>query len=95
MRKFGLKPKVAPKIEGPELPYEFQYLWAWFCEHVMGLPVNGNVPPVVTWESLHAWCAFMRIDLSPWEALLMVRLGNLRATVITEKKTKPPDGDSD
>jgi hypothetical protein len=48
--------------------------------------------PTVTWEGLAAWCAQMRITLEPWEASAMVRLGVLRANILTpQPKSQTPD----
>jgi hypothetical protein len=35
-----------------------------------------------------SWCALMGIDLEPWEALTMIRLGHLRANIESEKINK-------
>lgn len=50
----------------------------------MGLQGNGMAVPGITWEGLTAWCALMRIVLEPWEAQALVRLGALRASVLSE-----------
>lgn len=94
--KLGFKKK--PKIEfadedsdAPECPPALAYLWRWFLEHSMGLASGGMGYPVVTWEGLAAWCEFQGLRLAYWEALAMVRLGQLRASTLSEKtsKTKP------
>lgn len=69
------------------LPPELFYLWNWFSEHSMGLAQNGMAPPVVTWESLRAWCEQMRVELEPWEARAMVLLGGQRAAIINERQS--------
>ena len=51
---------------------------------MQGLPAGGFGPALLSWETLRAWAAFMRVELRPWEALALVRLGNLRARVIAE-----------
>lgn len=51
----------------------------------MGLAVNGMAPPVVTWESLSAWCGLRKMSIDPWEALALVRLGQARASILSEK----------
>jgi hypothetical protein len=80
--KLGIKPKVAPAPDGPPFPAALAYLWRMFAELVIGLPSGGFGPAVVTWETLRAWCALMRVTLRPWEALALVRLGEVRARVI-------------
>lgn len=44
--------------------------------------------PRVTWEGLAAWCALTGIELAPWEANAMVRLGNVRAIAMTPEPAK-------
>lgn len=73
---------------GPVLPFEASYLWAWWTELALGLPLNGMAPPVVTWDVLRAWALQMQIDLEPWEALTLVRLGSARAAIISEHNEK-------
>lgn len=90
LAKFGMKPAADTRLQAPPLPHQVRYLWSWFCEHSLGLPVNGSVPPAVTWESLQAWSSFMRISVTPWEAKMLVRLGNLRCAILMEKRK--PDG---
>ena len=88
MEKFGLKPKqpIVTPDDGPPFPAPLLYLWNWFIEHMAGLPVNGVAVPVVTWESLAAWSRLMHIRLEPWEAIEMIELGALRASVQMKKK---------
>jgi len=52
----------------------------------MGVSRNGMGPVLVTWEGLRAWCELMRIALEPWESLALVRIGQCRAMVDSEKK---------
>jgi hypothetical protein len=69
---------------GPPFPIELRYLWHHFREHSLGLQINGMCPPTITWEGLQAWAMFMRLELEPWEALTLVKLGYLRAAVESE-----------
>lgn len=82
--KLGMKPKIAPVIEGPECPRQLVYLWNYFHEISMGLASNGMGPPLVTWESLVAWSRFSRVALMGWEARALVDLGYKRAIVQSE-----------
>lgn len=90
MRRAGLKPKqpIVTSADAPAFPEPLLYLWKWYTDHSIGLPCSGMATPVVTWESLAAWCAVMRINLDAWEASAMVSLGMLRAKIASEK-TKP------
>jgi hypothetical protein len=72
----------------PPFPSELSYLWSWYCQHSMGIAVNGMSPAVVTWEGVAAWCALMGIRLEPWEVLTMIRLGLTRANIEAEKINK-------
>lgn len=83
--KMGIKPKVVPVTEGPPFPDDLDYLWAWFQDHSLGVMQNGNGPATVTWDGLSAWSRLVRVALEPWEARTMVRLGVLRANIISEK----------
>ncbi len=84
--KLGKKKQAEYVVDGPpSFPSELSYLWRWFCQHALGLAINGMAPSVVTWEGVTAWAALMDVRLEPWEALTMVRLGHLRAGIETEK----------
>lgn len=73
----------------PPFPTQLAYLWRWFVELSMGIASNGMGPAVVTWEALDAWSrSFLRIDLSYWEALTLIRLGNARAVIESEAAAK-------
>jgi hypothetical protein len=69
----------------PPFPSEMSYLWSWYCQHSLGLVVNGMSPAVVTWEGIAAWSHLMGLALEPWETLTIIRLGNLRANIESEK----------
>jgi hypothetical protein len=84
----GKKVKIAAIDDGPECPPALTYLWGYFCEIASGLPSTGFGPPVVTWEALAAWSAFMRIALEPWEARALVELGACRASVDAEERAR-------
>ncbi len=85
----GRKKQADAVLEEPPLfPKELAYLWSWYCQHSMGLAVNGMSYPAVTWEGVSAWSNLMGISLESWEALTMIRLGNLRANIESEKIAK-------
>jgi len=49
------------------------------------MSANGMVPPRISWETLRAWQACMRIDaIEPWEAECIIHLGTIRASVQSE-----------
>ncbi|MBN8960575.1 MAG: hypothetical protein J0H71_05540 [Rhizobiales bacterium] len=84
--RLGIK-RISRHVTGssvPELPRPLAYLWEWFGDFVFGLPSGGMGPAVATWESLEAWTRQMRVELEPWEARAMIRLGHLRAVVQSE-----------
>ncbi len=95
MAALGWKKAAAEALpDSPPFPIALSYLWSWYCQHSMGLAINGMAPAVVTWEGIASWSAVMDVALEPWEALAMVRLGNVRANIESEKinatsKTKP------
>lgn len=62
-----------------------EVVWADFCEVSMGLSSSGMGPPLVTWESLAAWCALTGNVLEPWHAKCLVRLGIARANIESER----------
>ncbi|MCP1832837.1 hypothetical protein [Bradyrhizobium sp. USDA 4545] len=74
--------------EPPDCPDPLAYLWVWFLKHSLGLSSGGEGFPRVTWEGVEAWARQMRIDLEPWEAELMVELGNLRTGIHNEWRAK-------
>lgn len=41
-------------------------------------------PVTVSWEALRAWTQLMAIDLDPWEAAVLVDLGQRRAVIEME-----------
>jgi len=90
--QFGLKPKLkaAPPEDRPQCPPELFYLWRWFLELVAGIQPNGWSPPIVSWVDLHAWHVETGIDLSRWEALTLIRLGQLRASIIADQSKDKP-----
>jgi hypothetical protein len=63
-------------------------LWIWFCQHSLGLAITGMAPAAVTWEGVTSWAALMRIDLEPWEAMTIVRLGTIRASIQSQEMAK-------
>ena len=85
----GWKGKKVIVPDAPPFPLALNYLWRYFIEHSMGVSQNGMGPALVTWEGLRAWCELMRITLEPWESLALVRLGQCRARVDSEKKPEP------
>jgi hypothetical protein len=77
---------VSSSDDTPECPAALRYLWVYFVELSEGLAITGMAPPVITWESLAAWCELRRMVIEPWESLALVRLGRLRAEIQSEKK---------
>jgi hypothetical protein len=67
---------------------EGEYLWNWFCQISMGISSAGFGVPAVTWENVQCWKTLMRVEIDPWEAALMVRLGQLRASILSEPEKK-------
>lgn len=83
--------KVVPKAIAeawPPCPAELIYLWNLFNEISMGVASNGMSYPTISWECLAAWRAQMRVDLDPWESRALVRLGSLRASILSENPGK-------
>lgn len=80
----GLAKKPAALSEPePEFPEQIAYLWNWFGEIIEGCE-PGLGPAVVTWQALVSWADVMRNDLEPWEARTLVRLGAVRAAILSE-----------
>lgn len=87
---------VEIEAEAPECPVALIYLWNWFGEISLGLSVNGMSVPTVTWESLVSWCVLRNVAIERWESLALVRLGQLRASVLSQKAAKSnPSGGKD
>jgi hypothetical protein len=61
------------------------YLWGWFVEITHGLDTGGFGPASITWQGLKAWSDLMQQAIEPWEAMTLVRLGMLRASIASEK----------
>lgn len=74
----------------PEFPWALDYLWTLFLEFSEGLTANGMAPVQAGWNDVQQWCAAMLHDLEPWEKRAMIHLANLRASILAEKKPKPP-----
>ena len=83
--KLGKVPKVKPLANGQEFPVVLDYLWSWFVEISHGLETGGFGPAGVTWVGLRAWVDLTGRALEPWEAMALVRLGGLRASIMSEK----------
>jgi hypothetical protein len=87
-----LKPKaVLAREHGPQCPLPLRYLFEYFQEIAIGLSANGFSIPTVSWESLCAWSGLRGVDLEPWESLLLVQLGQVRAKALMEKTTADKD----
>lgn len=86
LRGWKRKPKASPG--GPPFPEELDYVWEMFLEHAHGLSAPGMGAPVVTWESLAAWREVGGPALEYWEALTLIRLGLLRASIEAERQDK-------
>ncbi len=89
------KPNGSLSPEGPPFPEPLEYLWQWFEEISMGLPISGMAPPVVSWDSLQAWQRLtVAGPVERWEAYTLVQLGMLRAGIQAEanrnNRNKPP-----
>lgn len=63
-------------------------MWNWFLEILQGCAVTGMAPAVITWTDLCDWQRISGHVLDEWEAMALVQLGGLRASVLTEDKTK-------
>lgn len=70
----------------PEYPWALDYLWRLFDEFSMGLAPNGIGPVMASWRDVQDWSAAMLLDLEPWEKKALIRLANLRASIMSEKK---------
>jgi len=81
----------APSV--PPFPARLTYLWRDFCDIVAGMEGNGWGPPVITWQGLSAWCKMTGAQLAPWEARLLIRLGSLRARILSEASSERSDKD--
>jgi hypothetical protein len=82
--EIGVVAPVTLQEAGPDFPSELRYLWEWFCQLSGGLDSSGFSAPKVTWESLRAWRAEMRLVLLPWESVTLVNIGTVRANVSAE-----------
>lgn len=54
----------------------------------MGLTSTGMAQVQASWMDVQAWCAAMLLDLEPWEKKALVRLANLRASILSEENPK-------
>lgn len=85
-KRMGKAAMPAHKRQAPPLfPSRLAYLWRDFVDIIQGAESGGWGPPVVTWSTLRAWCEITGSQLEPWEARLIIRLGALRAEIISEK----------
>lgn len=79
---------VAESSDTPQLPDPISYLWFWFLEILGGLDSGGMGVATVSWSNLKAWVDLTGNDLEPWEVSALIRLGTLRASVISEDLKK-------
>ena len=70
---------------GPPFPVELGYLWRHFIELSQGLSGGGFGPAVITWADLRDWQEQMGVALELWEKRALMRLGNLRALILSEQ----------
>lgn len=61
-----------------------------FLELSLGITSNGMAPPVITWVDVQAFDIAGDHGLQPWEKRMLVKLGNLRASIMAEEKPKKP-----
>jgi len=52
---------------------------------------NGMTFPVITWEALHCWMVLTRQEIAPREAVTIIALGNIWASIMAEKAEKKLD----
>jgi hypothetical protein len=67
----------------PFFPVEIDHIWEWFGEILAGCE-SGFGPAIVSWQAMRAWADFMQVDLDPWEARALVKLGEERAAILSE-----------
>jgi hypothetical protein len=72
------------------MPPGATYLWNWFWEILEGVPPNGMAVTAIGWRDLTSWRELTGETLQHWEARLLVRLGVLRADILSEPAPKPP-----
>lgn len=77
---------IGPLIPNPPpFPEPLEYLWDWFAQISIGLPINGMTPPTLSWDTLHAWVLLTGLGpLEPWEAQALVQLSMMRAGIQSE-----------
>jgi hypothetical protein len=68
----GKRPKG---LDGPPLPDEIAYLWAWFCEMHAGRSRNALGPSPATHLDLLAWRQNLDIEVKPAEVRALILLG--------------------
>lgn len=86
---FGNKAAAAQaEPDLPEFPWVLDYLWNFFNEFSMGLTSTGMAQVQASWRDVQDWCAAMCLDLEPWEKKALVRLANMRASILSEEKPK-------
>lgn len=83
-RQTGKKPK---RLDGPALPGEAAYLWAWFHELAQGRPAGGFGPARLGWADILAWCRLMDVRPEPWEIQALMRLDTAWLVAMTEPKS--------
>lgn len=81
--------KAAPVAAPQACPWRVAYLWHWFIEVAAGASGGGGFGPVVvSWHDVAEWSRMTGTRPDPWEAALLIRLGNLRARIETEDADK-------
>lgn len=77
---------LAAELAGPPFPQPLRYLWLMWVEVADGLESGGWGVPVVTWQSLDAWSRLTGVTIAPCEALALVRIGAIRAAVVSTSR---------
>lgn len=77
----GAPPRSEPPK--PRMPAEMAYLWRAFIEMSYGLEASSYGPAVASWSQVEVWARVMGYELKAWEALALVRLGRVRAWVMS------------
>lgn len=77
--------KCPDELDGPECPFELQYLWGIYLE-ITRTRQGGFGPQAITYQEIASWSHLFRTRLAPWEVRTLVTLDQVSLTEVMPKR---------
>lgn len=83
---------ATPLDDPPSLPWDLQYLWAWWVELHFARSSGGFGLGGITYQSIEAWKHVTGADPNVWEVGAIKAIDNAYCGVINAQKPKATNG---